>query len=697
MSWKQAAFSKAVRLGAAVFLPYGKNQFLMQANDPAGKFRPPGGGTSRSDKTLTQTLLRELREEFNLDPTEVRKSLKFIGYSYQAPFFGSAIFELRAHGLKPGWFTASNDPDEKIELRACKLSDPRYIGPIPAKLLTEKETHGQLTKLAATIPGATPEALDTPVNCQGCHQDFDYTGEPEASMGTVECPSCGAHVDQLGNVLVAAVPDEEQFEDGTPKSARFITEQECLHWAKKPAAGADHTEWEAGLKVITDKADALHAKLYGKENSVKEADDTIPNEGAKTGPSLDQGHDKMARFERPSIVMPRETESEKFASAQPVTPVSPDEPPTTGPEAIAYALGNLDLDHEEAEAHDIVKRKLVSKRPAAIQKLGYIQGFRRSGIRPQDLIIHRVPVIPPQFRPYSVTGDVFIPGDANELYRDLINVAGVHKDLEKTLGKDAVKANKLRVYDAARAVYGFGEPVSPKTKERGVSGYLQKITGTSPKFSYLSRKLLSKNMDFVSRGVIGVDPDLHLDEIGMPEDHAWKLYSPYIQRRLVRSGMPMEAAVRAIRDREPTAKKMMEAEMKERPVMYSRAPAWHKFNTIGGWPKLVKGSTIMVNPLVTTGVGGDFDGDTMSIHLPSMPDAVNDVKNKLMPSKMLFSIKDPEKVVPVTKQEMTLGLYAAQQRPSKARHHFNSEGEALAAIRAGKVRMSDDVQYPGSQ
>jgi DNA-directed RNA polymerase beta' subunit len=204
-------------------------------------------------------------------------------------------------------------------------------------------------------------------------------------------------------------------------------------------------------------------------------------------------------------------------------------------------------------------------------------------------------------------------------------------------------------------------------------------------------------MDFVSRGVIGVDPDLHLDEIGMPEDHAWKLYSPYIQRRLVRSGMPMEAAVRAIRDREPTAKKMMEAEMKERPVMYSRAPAWHKFNTIGGWPKLVKGSTIMVNPLVTTGVGGDFDGDTMSIHLPSMPDAVNDVKNKLMPSKMLFSIKDPEKVVPVTKQEMTLGLYAAQQRPSKARHHFNSEGEALAAIRAGKVRMSDDVQYPGSQ
>ena len=63
---------------------------------------------------------------------------------------------------------------------------------------------------------------------------------------------------------------------------------------------------------------------------------------------------------------------------------------------------------------------------------------------------------------------------------------------------------------------------------------------------------------------------------------------------------------------------------------------------------------------------------------------------------MLFSIKDPTKVVPVPKQEAILGLYSAQQRAPQQRYRFNSQEEALAAIKAGKIRMSDEVEYPGS-
>ena len=293
--------------------------------------------------------------------------------------------------------------------------------------------------------------------------------------------------------------------------------------------------------------------------------------------------------------------------------------PTTGPEGIQLALSNLDLDDLEAQQMEVVKSHKKTHRSDAVKILGYIQGFRRSGIHPRDLVLNRVPVIPPQFRPFSVAGDTFVPGDANELYRDLINVCGSHRELEGILGAKGAAQNKLHVQNAVRACYGYGDPTSPKTKERGVGGFLKKIVGVGPKFSYSSRRLLSRNQDYVGRSVIGVDPNLKLDEIAIPEEMAWKLYAPYIQRRLVRGGMSPGDAVKAIRDRSPLALKHLELEMPGHPVMYSRAPAWHKFSALGAYPKMVKGDAIMINPLVTSGLGADFNGDSCVLDYGFVP------------------------------------------------------------------------------
>ena len=369
--------------------------------------------------------------------------------------------------------------------------------------------------------------------------------------------------------------------------------------------------------------------------------------------------------------------------------------PTTGPEAIQYALQNLDLGKMEDDARTIIRKKLKSKRPDAVKLLGYLEGLKKTGIKPHELMLTRVPVIPPQFRPFTVAGDTFVPGDANELYRDLINTADVHRELETKLGRLGAGPSRLHLYDAVRAVYGFGEPTSPKTRERGVNGFLEKVTGVSPKFSFFQRQMLSRNMDYVGRGTVGVDPDLTMDEIGIPDNMAWKLYAPYIQRRLVRAGMSPTQAVKYITDRHEMAAKHLDLELKERPVMYSRSPAWHRGSMAGGWAKRIPGDMIRVNPLVTTAQNMDFDGDQINLHVPSLHDSVYDVKNKLMPSKMLFSIKDRNKVMPVIKQESVLGNYAAQHRPAKNSHQFPDEASALAAIRSGKVLMSDEVQIGG--
>ena len=364
----------------------------------------------------------------------------------------------------------------------------------------------------------------------------------------------------------------------------------------------------------------------------------------------------------------------------------------TGPAAIAHALGKLDLDSLKAAHLNTIRAGAKSKRAKAVQALNVIEGLKRNGLTPDKLLISAVPVIPPAFRPFGVIGSTFVPGDANELYRDLFQYRNMHEEVRGMLGEQGSSQAKLDLYDTVKALYGYGTPIAPKTKQRGVSGFLQHVTGANPKFSYFQRKLLSKPQDSVGRGTIAVDPELSLDEIGIPIGMAWTMYAPYIQRRLVQHGMTSVSALQNVKERSDYARKALEKEISERPVIYSRAPSWHKFNVLSGRPKLIEGNTISINPLVTTGLNADFDGDTMNIHVPSQPSAVEEAYKKLMPSKMLFSIRDQDKVVPVPKQELVLGLYTANKRQAKNSHTFATEEEAIKAIRTGQVELSDEIE-----
>lgn len=367
--------------------------------------------------------------------------------------------------------------------------------------------------------------------------------------------------------------------------------------------------------------------------------------------------------------------------------------PTTGPQAIEHALASLDIDKMDKDYHHLVRYGPKSKRAAAVKALNVIKGLKRNNMKPEQFMISSVPIIPPMFRPFSVIGDSFMPGNANELYRDMFQYRDMHKETADTLGEEGAAQTRLDLYDTVKAVFGFGEsPTSVSSKRRGVSGFLKQITGTNPKYGFVQRKLLSKPQDSVSRGTIAVDPDLSLDEVGVPEEMAWTMYAPYIQRRLVRMGMSSGDALLNVKDRTSMALKALNNELEERPVVYSRSPSWHKFNVIAGRPKLTKGSTIMINPLITVGMNADFDGDAMALHVPSQPGAVKEAWEKLMPSKMLWSIKDPDRIMPQPKQEMILGLYTANRRQSKNSHQFATEADALSSIRSGKVKLSDDIQ-----
>lgn len=284
----------------------------------------------------------------------------------------------------------------------------------------------------------------------------------------------------------------------------------------------------------------------------------------------------------------------------------------TGPLAILEALRGLDLDKLEQEAQEGIRSGTKTARAGYVKRLNAIKGLRRTGVAPAELMVTSIPVIPPKFRPFAQQGDTLIAGDANILYKDFIEQNDAFKQERDMFGDTNAGQGRLDLYDTAKALYGYGDPVKEKTRQKDIRGFLKKIVGRTSKTGYFQSRMISKTQDSVGRSTIIVDPELGMDEIGLPRDMAMTMYAPHVQRRLRQTGMADSDALKAVRDRAPVAMNALEREVEVRPVVYSRAPAWYQHNIIGGNVKLVDGDAISISPAVTSGLSADFDGNCIT-------------------------------------------------------------------------------------
>ena len=282
----------------------------------------------------------------------------------------------------------------------------------------------------------------------------------------------------------------------------------------------------------------------------------------------------------------------------------------TGAAAIGAALAAISLPRALENARADIKSGKKTLRDKAVRRLGYLKTCERLGTHPKDWMLDKVPVLPPAFRPVSVMGAKKLPlvADPNYLYKDLFQLNQLHKELSEQLDDDALGDEQAAVYNAFKAVTGLGDPVGVKNQERGVKGILKSVFGSSPKYGVMNRKLLSSTVDMVGRGVIAPDPNLTLDETGIPEAAAWDVFSPSVVRRMVRAGVSRQKAVQSVKDRLPAARQYLQKEMDEGVVVLSRAPTLHRYGTMAFRPKLIQGSALKLNPLVNRGFGADYDG-----------------------------------------------------------------------------------------
>ena len=327
----------------------------------------------------------------------------------------------------------------------------------------------------------------------------------------------------------------------------------------------------------------------------------------------------------------------------------------SGTQAIVRALEGVDLKKSIARARAEIKSGKKTSRDKAIRQLGYLKSAQRLKIHPKQWVLNKAPVLPPAFRPVSTMGPKKLPlvADPNYLYKELFDANKSLVDITDKLGGNNAGDERLQVYNAFRAVTGLGDPTHPKNQERKVKGILKHVFGNSPKLGTVQRRLLGSTTDMVGRSVITPDPDLDMDQVGIPEKQAWTVYKPTIVRRLVKRGMSRLQAARAVEERSGPARQALLKEMDSGVVVVNRAPTLHKYGMMAARPKLTKGNSLRVSPLVVGGFGADFDGDAMQYHVPTTDDAKNEALEKMLPSRNLFSASN-FKVLYTPSQELSL-------------------------------------------
>ena len=281
----------------------------------------------------------------------------------------------------------------------------------------------------------------------------------------------------------------------------------------------------------------------------------------------------------------------------------------TGGDAIKEALSKINVDAEIEKARAEIKNRRGSQRDNAIKVLGYLKAAKEMGKRPEEWMISRVPVLPPMFRPVAKMGDVALVPDMNELYKDLIEMKDNYEALAKELPASALADERLAVYGAVKAAYGLGDPITTEGRAKNLKGAIRQVIGTVPKFGMYQSKVVSKTQDSVGRSVTIPDKNLDMDQIGIPEDMAWTMYKPHVERKLVQRGYSPVTAKNMIEEKNATARHLLEDAMEDRPILMDRAPTWHKFNIMAFRPHIVKGRSIHVCPLIDSGYNMDHDGD----------------------------------------------------------------------------------------
>ena len=371
-----------------------------------------------------------------------------------------------------------------------------------------------------------------------------------------------------------------------------------------------------------------------------------------------------------------------------------------GAEAIRDIVAKVDLDALAKELRlEIFTTKSKQRRKKAAKRLRVVENFRKSGNRPEWMVLTILPVIPPELRPMvQLDGGRFATSDLNDLYRRVINRNNRLKRLLDLGAPDVIVRNEKRMLQEAvdslidNGRRGRAVSRSGKRKLKSLSDMLK---GKQGRFR---RNLLGKRVDYSGRSVIVIGPTLKLHQCGLPKKMALELFKPFVMRRLVEDNYAhnIKSAKRMVDRQQSEVWDELEEICKERPVLLNRAPTLHRLGIQAFEVTLVEGSAIQLHPLVCDAFNADFDGDQMAVHVPLSQSAVDEARQLMLSSQNLLKPSSGEPIVGPSK-DMVMGVYYLTTEengstPDEELPLFSSMDEAEYIYSLGHVKLRDSIR-----
>ena len=356
----------------------------------------------------------------------------------------------------------------------------------------------------------------------------------------------------------------------------------------------------------------------------------------------------------------------------------------------------VDLNKMAEELQLEVQTSQGQRRKKSTKRLRVVEAFRKSGNRPEWMILTILPVIPPDLRPMvQLDGGRFATSDLNDLYRRVINRNNRLKRLMELNAPEIIVRNEKRMLqEAVDALIDNGRrgrAVSGKGKHR-LKSLSDMLKGKQGRFR---QNLLGKRVDYSGRSVIVVGPKLKLHQCGLPKKMALELFKPFVMRRLVEKGFAhnIKSAKRIVERVRPEVWDVLEEVIKDYLVLLNRAPSLHRLSIQAFEAKLIEGSAIQLHPLVCAAFNADFDGDQMAVHVPLSRKAQEEARTRMLSKYNLLSPAHGDPII-TPSQDIVLGCYyltmVNKHNAKGAGKKFASKQEAMLAYHKGLV----DIQAP---
>ena len=308
-------------------------------------------------------------------------------------------------------------------------------------------------------------------------------------------------------------------------------------------------------------------------------------------------------------------------------------------------------------------------------------GFSNLWCRPEWLICSVLPIPPPAVRP-SVKQDntQLMMDDLTHKLCDIIKHNKIIKGkLDNDSNADVDNWSQVLQYHVATLIDNElpgGINQAQHRSGRPLKSIRQRLKG---KEGRIRNNLMGKRVDYSARSVITPDPNIDLDELGVPMKIALNLTYPEkvntinykLLNKLLEKGYDKWPGIKSIIKKNKTMitlnsnnvksitlengdivnRNLMDGDY----VLFNRQPSLHKMSMMAHRVKVMKGNTFRLNVSVTPPYNADFDGDEMNMHVPQSITSVCELKNIVSVKYQIISPRENKPIITIV-QDTLLGI-----------------------------------------